>query len=92
MLASESAGFPVGSRIFGSAEGARGGCCAEALIARASDCALLPEALDFASAAALVTASAPGSTTLQVLAGGPGHIGPDGNGGHVYWHELTITA
>jgi hypothetical protein len=38
-----------------------------------------------------LVAAAPGSTTLQVLAGGPGNIGPDGNGGEVYWHELTIT-
>ena len=40
---------------------------------------------------ALVSSSA-GTTTLQVLAGGPGNIGPDGNGGQVYWHTLTITA
>ena len=41
---------------------------------------------------ASVVASSAGSTTLQVLAGGPGNIGPDGNGGQVYWHELTISA
>lgn len=41
---------------------------------------------------AALVASRAGSTTLQVLAGGPGNIGPDGNGGQVYWHELTITA
>jgi hypothetical protein len=41
---------------------------------------------------ALVTASAAGSTTLQVLAGGPANIGDDGNGGEVYWHELVVTA
>jgi hypothetical protein len=41
---------------------------------------------------AALVASAAGSTTLQVLAGGPGNIGPDGNGGQVYWHELVITA
>ena len=41
---------------------------------------------------ALVVASDAGSTTLQVLAGGPGNIGTDGNGGEVYWHELVVTA
>jgi hypothetical protein len=41
---------------------------------------------------AALVATAGGTTTLQVLAGGPGNIGPDGNGGQVYWHELEITA
>ena len=41
---------------------------------------------------AAVVASGPGSTTLQVLAGGPGNIGISGNGGQVYWHELVVTA
>ncbi len=40
---------------------------------------------------AAVVASAAGSTTVQVLAGGPGNIGVSGNGGQVYWHELVIT-
>ena len=39
-----------------------------------------------------LVASAAGTTTLSVLAGGPGNIGTGGNGGQVYWHELTITA
>jgi hypothetical protein len=42
-------------------------------------------------AAALVS-SAGGTTTLQVLAGGPGNIGVDGNGGQVYWHQLEVSA
>jgi hypothetical protein len=42
--------------------------------------------------AALVSAAG-GTQVLQVLAGGPGNTGdgPDGNGGEVYWHQLTIT-
>ena len=42
--------------------------------------------------AALVTSS-PGRQTLQVLAGGPGNTGDgaDGNGGEVYWHQLTVS-
>ena len=40
---------------------------------------------------AAVVASGAGSTTVQVLAGGPGNVGTDGNGGQVYWHELVIT-
>ena len=42
---------------------------------------------------AALVASAAGTQTLQVLAGGPGNTGdgPDGNGGWVYWHSLTIT-
>lgn len=38
-----------------------------------------------------VVSAAAGSTTLHVLAGGPANIGPDGNGGQVYWHELVVT-
>ena len=41
---------------------------------------------------AAVVSSTPTTTTLQILAGGPCNIGPGGNGGQVYWHELTITA
>ena len=42
---------------------------------------------------AALAASAGGTQTLQVLAGGPGNTGdgPDGNGGEVYWHQLTIS-
>ena len=40
---------------------------------------------------AILEASTAGSQTLQVLAGGPGNTGPDGNGGEVYWHRLTVT-
>ena len=40
---------------------------------------------------ALVVAADAASTTLQVLAGGPGNIGVSGNGGQVYWHSLKIT-
>ena len=42
--------------------------------------------------AALVSAAG-GTQVLQVLAGGPGNTGdgPDGNGGEVYWHQLTVT-
>jgi hypothetical protein len=38
-----------------------------------------------------LVAAAGGSTTLQVLAGGPGNVGPGGNGGQVYWHQLEIS-
>jgi hypothetical protein len=42
---------------------------------------------------AALVASTPTSQTLQILAGGPGNTGdgPDGNGGEVYWHQLTVT-
>ena len=40
---------------------------------------------------AVVAASGAGTTTVHVLAGGPGNIGISGNGGQVYWHELVIT-
>ena len=40
---------------------------------------------------AAVVTSGPGTTTLQVLAGGPGTIGSVSSGGQVYWHQLVIT-
>lgn len=39
-----------------------------------------------------LVSSTGGTTTLQVLAGGPGNIGTGGNGGQVYWHELVVTS
>jgi NADPH:quinone reductase-like Zn-dependent oxidoreductase len=57
VIASRSANFPNGSRVFGTLEGARGGCAAEELIASAANAALIPADLSFAQAAALVTVS-----------------------------------
>ena len=72
VLASAAPGFAAGDAVFGTAEGARGGCLAEALIARAADCAPLPRALSFAHGAALVTAA---MTSIQALERGGARAG-----------------
>lgn len=39
--------------------------------------------------AALISSTA-SADVIHILAAGPGNVGPDGNGGQAYWHELTI--
>jgi NADPH:quinone reductase-like Zn-dependent oxidoreductase len=70
VAASRCARVPVGARVFGTCDGARGGCAVQAVVVRADKVAVVPAPVSLADAAALNTT---GQTAVQALRGlGPG--------------------
>ena len=59
-----SSSFPVGTRVFGTCEGTRGGCASDFISVRASNVAVIPPSLSFAHAASLNTVA---QTAIQAF-------------------------